>query len=86
MARITWDDNIKKFFTQGDVGCMGARGLNLDDYEDVKNNKDEILDRVSDGSMPEGGPPWSQEKVKAFSDWMADCCPKTQSDPGPPCA
>ena len=85
MARITWDDDIQLFFTQIDIACMGARGLNLDDYESVKARKDDILDRVSDGSMPEGGPPWPPEKVQEFRDWIADCCPKTQTDPGPPC-
>jgi hypothetical protein len=85
MARITWDDDIREFFTQLDVGCMGARGLNLDDYDTVKANKTRIYSRVSDGSMPEGGPPWPADKVQAFKEWMDDCCPRTQDDPGPPC-
>jgi len=35
--RITWDDDIKDFFTQMDVGCMRARGLDLSDYASVKS-------------------------------------------------
>jgi hypothetical protein len=84
--RITWDDDIKDFFTQLDVGCMRARGkLDLSDYESVKEFKDDIKTRVKNHTMPKGGPPWPDEKVKMFEDWIADCCPKTQTDPGPPC-
>ena len=86
-ARITWDDDIKDFFTQLDVGCMRARGMGLDlsNYESVKASKKPILDRVKDGRMPKGGPRWPPEKVQLFEDWINDCCPKTQTDPGPPC-
>jgi hypothetical protein len=85
--RITWDDDVKEFFTQLDVGCMRARGkgLDLSDYDSVKASKNEILARVKSGSMPKGGPRWPDEKVKSFEDWINDCCPRTQIDPGPPC-
>lgn len=94
MARITWDDDIHEYFTQMDVGCMrAARSLDLSDYQQVKARAADILERlkirVTDPDdiqgMPKGGRAWPPEKIEAFEKWISDCCPKTQTDPGPPC-
>jgi hypothetical protein len=76
--RITWENDIRELFTQLDVGCMRARGkgLDLSDYESVKTFKDDILGRVKSGSMPKGGPRWTDEKVALFETWMNDGCPE----------
>jgi hypothetical protein len=90
-GRITWDNEIKDFFNQLDVGCMRARGLDLSDYSSVKARAKGILkqlqDRVKDPNtgMPKGDRPWPQDKIKKFADWIDDCCPQTETDPRPPC-
>ena len=83
--RVTWDDNIKDYFTQMDVGCMRARGLDLSDYESVKDSADMIhqqlqarIDNPNRG-MPKGGRPWPQEKVNTFKAWMDDGYPKSRA-------
>ena len=89
--RITWEDDIKDFFTQMDVGCMRARGLDLSDYETVKTNADRILDQLKrkvknpNTGMPKGDRAWPAEKIEAFETWKDDCAPETKDDPGPPC-
>jgi hypothetical protein len=89
-GRITWDDDIKDFFTQMDIGCMRARGsVDLSDYESVKKMASSILvqlrRRVADPTkgMPKGDRPWPQEKIDAFDKWTKDGFPKTQTDAGP---
>ena len=88
--RITWDDDIKDFFTQLDVGCMRARGsVDLSDYESVKSMASVILKqlnlRVTDPTrgMPKGDRPWPREKIDAFEQWTKDGFPRTQDDPVP---
>jgi len=89
--RITWDNEIESYFTQMDVGCMRARGLDLSDYANVKARAKGILAqlklRVADPTkgMPKGDRPWPQDKIDNFESWIEDCCPQTETDPGPPC-
>lgn len=89
--RITWEDDIKDFFTQMDVGCMRARGLDLSEYEAVKARATSILNqlklRVTDPNrgMPKGGRAWPQEKIDKFDAWIKDGFPKGgTTDPTPP--
>ena len=88
---VTWEHDIKHFFTQMDVGCMRARNLDLSDYETVKNRATGILNqlklRVQDPNrgMPKGGRPWPQEKIDKFQTWINDGFPKGgTTDPTPP--
>ena len=39
-------------------------------YEDVIENKEAILGRLTDGDMPCDGP-WPAEQVERFRDWVA---------------
>ena len=66
----TWDADIKNFFTQLDIGCMRQHNIDLGSYADVKNNATEIHTRVESGSMPQGGPRWTSDKVQKFQDWI----------------
>lgn len=81
--RVTWDDDIKDYFTQMDVGCMRARNLDLSDYDAVKNRATSILGqlklRVQDPNrgMPKGGRPWPQDKIDKFEAWIKDGFPKS---------
>ena len=85
---VTWEGDIKHFFTQMDVGCMRARNLDLSEYDAVKQRAVSILNqlklRVQDPTrgMPKGGRPWPQKRIDNFEAWMKDGFPK--GDPGPP--
>jgi hypothetical protein len=80
--RITWEDDIKHYFTQMDVGCMRSRNLDLSEYDAVKNRAPSILSqlklRVTDPTrgMPKGGRPWPAERIANFETWMKDGFPK----------
>jgi hypothetical protein len=82
--RITWDNEIKDYFTQLDIGCMRARSLDLSDYASVKIKVARIFEMVQSGKMPKGDRCWPQEKIDRFKSWKDDGCPKTETDPGPP--
>lgn len=83
--RVTWDDNIRHFFTQMDVGCMRAKGMDLSDYDTVKVKAALILGqlqaRVKDPNrgMPKGGRAWPQDKIDAFENWIKDGAPKSRT-------
>jgi len=92
-GRITWEDDIKYFFTQMDVGCMRARGtVDLSDYASVKKMGQSILrelnlradDPDSGKGMPRGDRPWPREKIDTFDAWLKDGAPEKQDSPGPP--
>ena len=91
MPRYTWEDDIKHFFTQMNVGCMRSRRspLDLADYDSVKTKAVDILEqlelRVRDPTqgMPRGGRPWPQDKIDKFKEWMKDGFPRSRTaDPG----
>ena len=84
--RVTWEDDIKHFFTQLDVGCMRSRPtpLDLSDYEMVKSRADAILFQLKrrfdnpdkEMGMPKGGRPWPKEKIDKFQAWIDAGFPK----------
>ncbi len=85
MAKLTWADDIKDYFTQLEIGCMrGAPidppAIDLGDYDSVRTNAARIYEAVKSGSMPKGGPLWPQHKTDNFKAWMHGGYPKTQSD------
>ena len=85
---VTWEDDVKHFFTQMDVGCMRARALPLDlaSYESVRDAATRILGQVrkranakpedGDVGMPKGGRPWSKERIEKFEQWITDKFPR----------
>jgi hypothetical protein len=89
--RVTWENDIKHFFTQMDVGCMRARNLDLSDYEMVKTRATSILSQLKlrasrpteNVGMPKGGRPWPQERIDKFEAWKNAGFPKNGTDPGP---
>ena len=80
-ANPTWENSIKVFFTDGDIACMKGRGLDLSDYQTVKNNAQDIAGAVESGRMPPGSP-WSTAKVATFQRWVADGAPRGGSSSG----
>jgi hypothetical protein len=59
--------DIKPLFRERDRGAMLSY-FDLWSYEDVVQNKDAILDSLSDGYMPCDGP-WPAEQVELFRSW-----------------
>lgn len=76
----TWENTIKVFFTDGDIACMKARGLDLSDYQTVKDNAQDIARSVESGRMPPGNP-WSGSKIATFQRWVANGAPKGGTSP-----
>ncbi len=74
----TYLANIRFLFTNGDMGCMQGRGIDLRTYQGVKFDANRIYFNVREGSMP---PPhlnrrWPAEQVETFYNWMRDGFPR----------
>ncbi|MDQ2771678.1 MAG: tyrosinase family protein [Bacteroidota bacterium] len=69
-ASATWLGNIRCLFTEGDVDCMNAYGLDLTNYGVVRLHAQNIYQQVASGRMPKGGPAWPQDQVATFFAWM----------------
>jgi hypothetical protein len=76
-AKITWEHDIRHFFTAKDVTCMqgvSSGRINLHQYESVKKSAQLILDQVKARNMPppdSGEVPWSAARVQQFEGWIA---------------
>lgn len=69
--QVSFEKHIRQLFRQSDIITMKRFGLDLSDYNDVKDNASKIFERVSDGSMPcDGG--WDSSKVELFKKWIDD--------------
>jgi hypothetical protein len=66
--------DIKPLFRDEDQGSMLGFGLDLYDYAQVKDRAVEILERISDGSMP-CDEAWPQDRVALFRRWLDAGCP-----------
>jgi len=72
--------DIRPLFRDVDVDHMNDYGLDLSDYQQVKDNAPEILRRVSssdDGVRmpPPPDAPWTPAQVTIFQQWIADGTP-----------
>jgi len=65
---VGYANNIKPLFTETDRAHMKFK-LDLWSYEHVKDNANDILGAVSNGSMPPGSP-WPADKVDLFKQWI----------------
>jgi hypothetical protein len=59
---------IQPLFRESDRDAM-AFAFDLWDYNDVCANAPDILERLSDGSMPCDGE-WPEEQINQFQNWM----------------
>jgi hypothetical protein len=66
--------DIKPLFREKDVAAMTFM-LNLHDYEDVKENADDVLEAVQAGSMP-CDESWPADRVDVFRTWMSEDFPE----------
>jgi hypothetical protein len=64
----SFEADIKPLFRERDRGSMLSH-FDLWSYEDVVENKDAILGRLTDGDMPCDGA-WSAEQVEIFRVWV----------------
>jgi hypothetical protein len=70
----TWEQDIKPMFREWDREEMMYL-FDLWSYEDVRDNAENIQDRVADGTMP-CDEPWPQEQVDLFGTWISAGSPK----------
>jgi hypothetical protein len=73
---VSFARDIRPLFTDMDVEHMKHGGVLLDDYDYMRDpgHAQKVLETVSTGSMPpssSGEPPWSQDSVQLFRDWIA---------------
>ena len=64
----SFERDIRPLFRQDDVDAMDF-AFDLSSYEDVKENAEDIYDRVEDGTMPCDGA-WPAERVRLFRAWI----------------
>ena len=65
---VSFERDVKPLFRERDRRSMQSF-FDLWSYDDVRDNADAILDRVSDGSMPCDSE-WPQEQVDLFQRWV----------------
>jgi hypothetical protein len=65
---ISFDQDIKPLFREHDRDAM-KWAFDLWSHGDVTANRDEILERLQDGSMPCDGA-WPADGIAAFRAWM----------------
>ena len=71
---LSFVGDIKPLFRDEDQDNMLGFGLDLYDYEEVKDRAAEILERLADGSMP-CDKAWPEGRVALFRCWMDEGCP-----------
>ncbi|WP_429933072.1 hypothetical protein [Agrobacterium vitis] len=71
---VSFASHVKTMFSADQRQCMLGY-LDLWSHPDVSANAENILNQVSNGSMPmdETGP-WPNEWVSLFSRWMSEGC------------
>jgi hypothetical protein len=68
LAGPSFERDIKPLFRDFDRASMLSFGLDLHDYQQVRDRADDILARLEDGSMPCDGA-WPPERVALFRSW-----------------
>lgn len=80
ISNPTWYGDIRHMFNTTDIDHMRSQGLDLTDYNVVKNNANGIYGQVAAGNMPPGAP-WSADWVQTFLNWMINGYPKGIATP-----
>ena len=71
----TWYGDIRHMFNTTDINHMRPEGLDLTDYNTVKNKAPGIYGQIAAGNMPPGAP-WPADWVQTFLNWMMNGYPK----------
>ena len=69
---LSFTKDIRPLFTDMDIEHM-AYYAQLDDYEDVKAEAENIYTRLADKTMPPDDP-WSDDDIASFKQWIEDGC------------
>ncbi len=72
---LSFEQDIRPLFRQGDIQCMLPFGFNMSKLGDVRMNAPMIYDRLADKSMPTDKP-WSDETIAKFKQWMDEGMPE----------
>ena len=65
---LSYARDIRPLFRESDRDAMEF-AFDLWDYNDVCTNAQDILERLSDGSMPCDGE-WQEEQITQFQNWI----------------
>jgi hypothetical protein len=65
---IGFEKDIKQLFRDRDRASM-KWAFDLSSYEDVAQNRDAILERLRDGTMPCDGA-WPDQQIELFQRWI----------------
>jgi len=73
---LSFATDIRPLFRDGDIECMKAGEVLLDDpaWMCVLANAKSVYDSVAGGSMPPDEP-WPADRVSLFRKWMDAGCP-----------
>ena len=75
---VSFSKDIKPLFRPIDIDHMKDYGVSLDDYQymsdpaDNHANAQAVLDRLSNKTMPPGGPYWSATQLALYAKWQSD--------------
>jgi hypothetical protein len=75
---VSFNADIKPLFRAIDIEHMKRFGVNLDDYaymSDPSNNyanAEAVEDRLTNQSMPPGGPFWTAAQLALYASWRTD--------------
>jgi hypothetical protein len=71
MMPLTFANDIRPLFRDGDIRCMKPAGVHLDDptWMTVPANAQAVYGAVSSGKMPPDSP-WAADRVSLFKQWI----------------
>jgi hypothetical protein len=59
---------------------MNAQGIDLSSYASVKGHSTDIYEQTKWQNMPQGGTPWTPNRVQTFLNWINTGFPYAPSD------
>jgi hypothetical protein len=75
---VSFGKDIKPMFRDVDISHMKKYGVKLDDFKymsDLANNHknaQDVQDKLTDQSMPPGGPYWTKAQLDLYAKWRSD--------------
>jgi hypothetical protein len=68
---VTYTKDIQPILNSSCTGCHGTGSVNhsLNTFSDAKSHNDNIITRISNGSMPQGSSQLSDCKINKFKAW-----------------
>ena len=68
---VTYTKDIQPILSLSCTGCHGNGSANhsLNSFSDAKSENDKVIQKISDGSMPQNSSPLSTCKINKFKAW-----------------